>query len=192
MALAMALALALALVNFKIKNIKKMNTVYDKFLKKHKLQPLNNVCVRNYVGYGEFLNKEEIKTQLINKNVAYYLYAGIIPFNLSILIKKVILEIDEIFEIVCNYFNTTREEILKKTRVREIVMIRHIIYWLVRKYNKRITTLTICKILGNKDHSSAITSVYNINNLYETDKKFKKQLDEIINICNNYKKEHDK
>lgn len=90
------------------------------------------------------------------------------------------ISIDYIQKIVCNYFNVPVELIHSKTRKREIVQARQVAMFFSKQLTKSSLT-TIGAQIGGKDHATVLHACKTINNLLETDKKFKGQIDEIEN-----------
>jgi chromosomal replication initiator protein len=75
------------------------------------------------------------------------------------------------------YYGETLENVLKKGREREMVTIRHVICFLLRRY----TSLSL-KEVGNifdQDHTTIMNAVRNISNLIQTDDNVKKDVQNI-------------
>ena len=89
-----------------------------------------------------------------------------------------VLTIDKIFNATLKYFNVPRVMAESKTRKREIVQVRQIAMKL-SKDNTRSSLAMIGMEIGDKDHSTAIHACKTIQNLIETDKKFREQYEEI-------------
>ena len=86
--------------------------------------------------------------------------------------------IDYIINVVCDRLNISREQFAETTRKREIVQARQLAMYFSKKYTK--TSLTIIgKKCGNKDHATVLHACKTVENLIETDKKFKKLAIEI-------------
>lgn len=74
------------------------------------------------------------------------------------------------------------ELILRKTRISDIVRLRHIWIKLMRTYSG-LSLVAIGNILG-KDHSTILHACKSIDDLYSWDKTFRKQFDACVSIFN--------
>lgn len=113
------------------------------------------------------LNKKEITmetaTQIINKLVKS---------------AKREMSVDFIQKSVCDYFDLPVEVLQSKTRKREIVQARQIAMY----FSKTLTKASLASIgaqIGGKDHATVLHAYKTVNNLIDTDKKFKAYVDEI-------------
>ncbi len=88
------------------------------------------------------------------------------------------ISIDHIQKIVCNYFNVPSEQIQSKTRKREIVQARQVAMFFSKNLTKA-SLATIGSQIGRKDHATVLHACKTVNNLIETDKGFRLQIDEI-------------
>jgi chromosomal replication initiation ATPase DnaA len=88
------------------------------------------------------------------------------------------ITVDEITEIVCKYFNIEIKHIQKVTRKREVVQCRQIIHYFCKEYTKE-SLYRIGLFVGGKDHATVKHSVKTVNNLCDSDSKFKKQIKEL-------------
>ncbi len=88
------------------------------------------------------------------------------------------ISIDYIQKIVCNYFNIPVEQIQSKTRKREIVQARQVAMYFSKNLTKA-SLATIGSQIGGKDHATVLHACKTVNNLIETDKRFRIQIDEI-------------
>ncbi len=88
------------------------------------------------------------------------------------------LSIDYIQRIVCDYFNLTPEALQTKTRKREIVQARQIAMFFSKSLTKS-SLATIGSKIGGKDHATVLHACKTVNNLLDTDKQFKNQLEEL-------------
>lgn len=87
--------------------------------------------------------------------------------------------INELLDIVCDYFGVDVEDVLGKTRKREIVIARQVAMYLCQKVGK-INTTQIGRLVGKRDHSTVNHSIKLVAAQIEKDKKFAKQIKEII------------
>lgn len=88
------------------------------------------------------------------------------------------ISIEYIQKIVCDCCGISVEQINTRTRKREIVQARQLSMYFAKKYTK-LALSTIGSYCGNKDHATVLHACRVINNLYETDKRFKITMDEI-------------
>ena len=88
------------------------------------------------------------------------------------------ISIDYIQKIVCDYFNMPQEIINSKTRKREIVQARQIAMYFAKSLTKS-SLATIGSQIGGKDHATVLHACKTVNNLIDTDKRFRGFIDEI-------------
>lgn len=88
------------------------------------------------------------------------------------------ISINHIQKVVCDYFGLSLETLQDKTRKREIVQARQIAMY----FSKLLTKTSLSSIgstIGQKDHATVLHACKTVNNLIETDKRFKSQIQEI-------------
>jgi chromosomal replication initiator protein len=88
------------------------------------------------------------------------------------------ISIDYIQKVVCDYFNLPLETINSKTRKREIVQARQLAMFFSKKHTKS-SLATIGLHCGNKDHATVLHACRTVNNLLETDKRFRVYVEDI-------------
>ena len=88
------------------------------------------------------------------------------------------ISIEYIQKLVCDYFTIPVEQVKSKTRKREIVQARQISMYYAKDLTKS-SLKTIGMHFGGRDHSTVIHACQTVNDLMETDKKFKSDIDEI-------------
>jgi chromosomal replication initiator protein len=88
------------------------------------------------------------------------------------------ISIDYIQKVVCNYYNIGLELLQSKTRKREIVQARQVAMFFSKSLTKS-SLATIGSQIGGKDHATVLHACKTVNNLIETDKRFRLQVDEI-------------
>jgi chromosomal replication initiator protein len=88
------------------------------------------------------------------------------------------ISIDYIQKVVCDYFNISLDLINSKTRKREIVQARQLAMFFSKKHTKN-SLATIGLQCGNKDHATVLHACRTVNNLIETDRRFRIYVDEI-------------
>jgi len=88
------------------------------------------------------------------------------------------ISIDYIQKVVCDYFGLPLETINSKTRKREIVQARQLAMFFSKKHTKS-SLATIGLHCGNKDHATVLHACRTVNNLYETDKRFRVYVEDL-------------
>ena len=88
------------------------------------------------------------------------------------------ISIDYIQKVVCNYYNIGLDMLQSKTRKREIVQARQVAMFFSKSLTKS-SLATIGSQIGGKDHATVLHACKTVNNLIETDKRFRLQVDEI-------------
>jgi chromosomal replication initiator protein len=88
------------------------------------------------------------------------------------------ISIEFIQKLVCDYFTIPVELVKSKTRKREIVQARQISMFYAKDLTKS-SLKTIGMHFGGRDHSTVIHACQTVNDLMETDKKFKADIEEI-------------
>ena len=88
------------------------------------------------------------------------------------------VSIDYIQKVVCNYFDVPIDSLQSKTRKREIVQARQVAMYFSKNLTKS-SLATIGSQIGGKDHATVLHACKTVNNLAETDKQFKNQIEEI-------------
>jgi chromosomal replication initiator protein len=88
------------------------------------------------------------------------------------------VSIDYIQKVVCNYFDVAVDSLQSKTRKREIVQARQVAMYFSKNLTKS-SLATIGSQIGGKDHATVLHACKTVNNLVETDKQFKNQIEEI-------------
>ena len=86
--------------------------------------------------------------------------------------------IEFIQKLVCDYFTIPVEQVKSKTRKREIVQARQISMYYAKDLTKS-SLKTIGMHFGGRDHSTVIHACQTVNDLMETDKKFRADIEEI-------------
>jgi chromosomal replication initiator protein len=113
------------------------------------------------------LNKKEITLELARQMI-------------DKLVKNITkeLSIEYIQKVVCDYFNIPGDLITSRTRKREIVQARQIAMFFAKNLTKS-SLATIGAQIGGKDHATVLHACKTVNNLMETDRRFKGFIDEI-------------
>ena len=92
------------------------------------------------------------------------------------------ITIDMVQEVVCDYFNITRENLLSKSRKRGIVQARQIAMYLSRNLIEGCSLSTIGLEIGGKDHATVLHACSTVSDLMSTDKTFKQYVSDIERI----------
>lgn len=88
------------------------------------------------------------------------------------------VSIDYIQKVVCDYFDLPMELLKSKTRKREVVQARQIAMFFAKSMTKS-SLATIGLHCGGKDHATVLHACRTVNNLMDTDKRFKNYIDEL-------------
>lgn len=97
------------------------------------------------------------------------------------------VEISKIINVVCAYFDIFKEDLMQKTRKREIIDARHIATALANfkiKDKRRVSLAFIGKLIGRKDHATVLHASKKVLNLCETDPVFKAMYDHVETLVN--------
>jgi chromosomal replication initiator protein len=88
------------------------------------------------------------------------------------------ISIDYIQKVVCDYFELPLDLLKSNTRKREVVQARQLAMY----FSKSLTKSSLSNIgihCGGKDHATVLHACRTVNNLMETDKKFKTYVTDI-------------
>lgn len=141
--------------------------------------------VIEYLAYSVTTNIREMEGVLISLIAQSTLNKKAITIDLAReIIDKFVkntshdISIDYIQKVVCDYFGMSVDQIAKKTRKREIVQARQLAMFFSKKHTK-LSLATIGLQCGDKDHATVLHACKTVANLMETDKSFRKYVDEI-------------
>ena len=95
--------------------------------------------------------------------------------------QKSEMTIDKVQKVVCEYFNISREDLVSKTRKRQIVQARQIAMYMSRTLIN-CSLSTIGAEIGGKDHATVLHACSTVNDLMTTDKAFKQYVTDIEKI----------
>lgn len=93
--------------------------------------------------------------------------------------EKTDVNMDKVQRTVCDYFNITRDDLLSKSRKRQIVQARQIAMYLSRNLISNCSLSTIGAEIGGKDHATVLHACTTVADLMSTDKVFKKYVSDI-------------
>lgn len=105
----------------------------------------------------------------------YFNYPGI--RNREKLTFKTTVTKEQMTKIVCDYFEIPLERIFKKSRKKELVLGRHVICFLLFKYSK-LSKTDIAKFV-NKDHTTVINGLRTLQDLMDTEKGVREDVENI-------------
>ena len=88
------------------------------------------------------------------------------------------ISIDYIQKIVCDYFDMGIDLLKSKTRKREVVQARQLAMYFAKTFTKSSLSI-IGSQCGGKDHATVLHACRTVNNLIDTDKKFKQCVQEL-------------
>jgi chromosomal replication initiator protein len=108
------------------------------------------------------LIKKEITIELVSEMLDKLVYTA-----------KRDISIDEIKKTVCEFFELSHDKLLSNTKKREVAQARQIAMYLSKNHTKYSATQIGVQI-GGKDHTTVLYACKVIQNLIDTDKGFKK------------------
>ena len=141
--------------------------------------------VVEYIAYSITSNVRELEGALISLLAQSSLNKKEITIDLAKnmldkFVKNTVREvsIDFIQKVVCDYFDIPIEIMKSKTRKREIVQCRQLAMFFSKQMTKSSLAM-IGKHCGNKDHATVLHACKTVNNLADTDKRFKGYISDI-------------
>lgn len=141
--------------------------------------------VVEYLAYSITNNVRELEGALISLIAQSSLNKRPITIDLAKqLIDKFVknttreVSIELIQKIVCDYFNMSVEMMKSKTRRREVVQARQIAMFFAKNMTKS-SLATIGMNCGGKDHATVLHAYRTVNNLIDTDKRFRIYIDDL-------------
>jgi len=113
-----------------------------------------------------------------------YIYAGLDDKSRHYARHKIkIGDANEIIDVVCSVLQLFPEQLVGKSRLRDIVEGRQIAIGLIRVANPKMTLKQIGRIF-NRDHSTVIHSRRTFDNLYEIDAQYTQKVNQVKAIVN--------
>lgn len=144
--------------------------------------------VIEYLAYTITTNIREIEGALISllANASFNkkeITLDLAKQQINNIVKEIDKEvsIDLIQKIVCDYFKVSINLVNSTTRKREIVQARQLAMFFAKKHTKA-SLQSIGIHCGNKDHATVLYACKTVNNLIDTDKQFRKCVEEIDKI----------
>jgi chromosomal replication initiator protein len=92
--------------------------------------------------------------------------------------EQVILDPLTIRKEVANHFRVSEDLLMKDTRKREVIKVKHIAMCLCREYT-RLSLAQIGMIFGDRDHASVLHACRSVNNQADIYKCYREGLDEL-------------
>lgn len=114
------------------------------------------------------LNKKEIDLELAKKVMKNFVKSSFTE-----------LKIEDIQNMVCDFYGVSYDALLSTSRKREIVQARQITMYLAKKFTKN-SLKSIGEHFAGKDHTTVIHSCQTVENLMDTDGEYKDKLEEIM------------
>lgn len=141
--------------------------------------------VVEYLAYSITSNIRELEGALISLMAQSSLAKKAITLDLAKqMIDKFVkntareVSIDYIQKVVCDYFDLPIELLKSKTRKREVVQARQIAMYFAKQMTKS-SLANIGMHCGGKDHATVLHACRTVKNLNETDKNFRKYLEDL-------------
>ncbi len=135
--------------------------------------------VVEYLAYSITTNIRELEGALISLLAQSSLNKKAVTLDLAKqMIDKFVkntareVSIDYIQKVVCDYFDLPIELLKSKTRKREVVQARQIAMFFAKKMTKS-SLANIGMHCGGKDHATVLHACKTVNNLIDTDKRFR-------------------
>jgi chromosomal replication initiator protein len=94
--------------------------------------------------------------------------------------EKKTITIDDIIKKVADYYGIEVNAINTRSRKREVVLVRQVAMYLAKKHLD-MSTSKIGKYIGDRDHATVLHACKTIENLADTDKQFRLELEDINN-----------
>jgi len=116
------------------------------------------------------MNKNEITPTLASRVIEKFVKS--VPREITV---------EHIQGLVCDYFDITLDKMHSKTRKREIVQARQLAMYFSKNFTKSSLAYIGSKC-GNKDHATVLHACKTVKNLSDTDKAFKKYVDDLENL----------
>lgn len=143
------------------------------------------VNVVEYLAYSIDTNIRELEGVLIS----LIAHASLMKQDLNLELAKQVLKtivhdietevsIDYIQKTVAEYFHIRTEDLKDKTRKKEIVIARQLAMYFAKEYTNH-SLKSIGYHFGGRDHSTVIHAVQAVNDMYDTDSRFRNSVEEL-------------
>jgi chromosomal replication initiator protein len=141
--------------------------------------------VLEYIAYTVDTNIRELEGVI----VSLIGHASLVRMDIDLelakrVLKNIVKEIDSevgidyIQKTVSDYFNVAQEDLKAKTRKKEIVIARQVAMYFSKDYTNH-SLKSIGYHFGGRDHSTVIHAVQSVNDMLDTDAKFRFAVDEL-------------
>ena len=141
--------------------------------------------VVEYIAYSITTNVRELEGALISILAQASLNKKAITLDLARqMVDKFVkntareVSIDYIQKVVCDYFDMGIDMLKSKTRKREVVQARQIAMYFSKQMTKS-SLATIGMHCGGKDHATVLHACKTVNNLMDTDKRFRGYIEDL-------------
>ncbi|HRN40661.1 MAG: chromosomal replication initiator protein DnaA [Flavobacteriales bacterium] len=141
--------------------------------------------VVEYIAYSITSNVRELEGALISLLAQSSLNKKAINLDLARqMVDKFVkntareVSIDYIQKVVCDYFEMPIDHLKSKTRKREVVQARQIAMYFSKQMTKS-SLATIGMHCGGKDHATVLHACKTVNNLMDTDKRFRGYIEDL-------------
>ncbi len=141
--------------------------------------------VLEYIAYTVDTNVRELEGVIVSMIAHASLANMSIDLELAKkILKNIVKEIDSevgidyIQKTVSDYFNVEQDDLKAKTRKKEIVIARQVAMYFSKDYTNH-SLKSIGYHFGGRDHSTVIHAVQSVNDMLDTDAKFRYAVDEL-------------
>jgi chromosomal replication initiator protein len=141
--------------------------------------------VLEYIAYTVDTNIRELEGVIISLIAHASLANMAIDLELAKkILKNIVREIDSevgidyIQKTVSDYFNVVQDDLKAKTRKKEIVIARQVAMYFSKDYTNH-SLKSIGYHFGGRDHSTVIHAVQSVNDMLDTDAKFRYSVEEL-------------
>ena len=122
----------------------------------------------------KLISLAQLKHKDIDLELTKYTIESILPMDGIVKITP-----DKIMDKVCTLYNVTKDELIGKSRVRQLVIPRQVAMYLCSKLTD-MNSAMIGNTFGGKDRTSVIHNVQKIEVMLQTDENLKTNIDYII------------
>ena len=141
--------------------------------------------VLEYIAYTVDTNVRELEGVIVSLIAHASLANMAIDLELAKkILKNIVREIDSevgidyIQKTVSDYFNVVQDDLKAKTRKKEIVIARQVAMYFSKDYTNH-SLKSIGYHFGGRDHSTVIHAVQSVNDMLDTDAKFRYSVEEL-------------
>lgn len=141
--------------------------------------------VLEYIAYTVDTNIRELEGVIVS--IVAHASLGNMKIDLELakkILKNIVKEIDSevgidyIQKTVSDYFKVPQDDLKAKTRKKEIVIARQVAMYFSKDYTNH-SLKSIGYHFGGRDHSTVIHAVQSVNDMLDTDAKFRYSVDEL-------------